>query len=78
MVKGAFKSFVHKHYFQEQGNITIMHDRFLFESPFWLLGRFVNWIYLEKYMRNLLTIRNKTIKDLAEKQQKEFLQDQQA
>ena len=68
MIKGAFKSFTHKHYFQEDGNITVMHDRFEFKSPFGILGNLFNRIYLRKYMQNLLLIRNETIKSVAEKE----------
>jgi ligand-binding SRPBCC domain-containing protein len=68
MIKGAFNSFTHKHYFQEDGDATVMHDRFEFKSPFGILGNLVNRIYLRKYMQNLLLIRNETIKSVAEKE----------
>jgi len=66
MVKGAFRGFTHDHYFSRQGTKTLMHDVFAFSAPFGLLGRFAENIFLEKYMRALLTGRNVVIKQLAE------------
>ena len=42
MVSGAFKSMKHDHEFISQPPGTLMVDRFEFESPFWILGRFRN------------------------------------
>jgi len=52
LVKGAFKRFEHDHLFESNGSKTIMTDVFDFNSPFSPLGRFVDVIYLEKYMTN--------------------------
>lgn len=67
MVKGAFKGFKHVHQFldyHEDG--TMMVDIFEYESPFGILGKLVDWLFLKKYMRNLLLKRNLIIKDFAE------------
>jgi len=66
MVFGAFKSFRHEHIFRESKNRTIMIDKFNFESPYGILGRFVNWVFLKKYMKNLLETRNEVLKLKAE------------
>lgn len=66
MTKGDFKSFKHQHHFKEVKNGTIMIDIIHFESPYGILGRIVNKIYLKKYFETLLLKRNKVIKDYAE------------
>ena len=65
MVSGAFKSFKHEHLFQESNNQTLMIDKFHFESPFGIFGRFINFIFLKKYMTNLLETRNSFLKKKA-------------
>jgi ligand-binding SRPBCC domain-containing protein len=66
MVKGAFKSMLHDHLFEQQGEYTIMKDVFHFESPGGILGKIVNMLFLTRYMQNVLEERNKVIKEFAE------------
>lgn len=66
MVLGAFKSYRHEHYFKEEDGITIMTNRFHFESPFGVLGKFINWLFLKRYITNLLKVRNNMLKFVAE------------
>jgi len=66
MVKGAFKSMRHEHLFYAINNKTLMKDIFVFESPLGILGEWFNFIYLSKYMENLLRARNGVIKTVAE------------
>ncbi|MES2765568.1 MAG: SRPBCC family protein [Bacteroidota bacterium] len=66
MVKGAFKSMKHIHYFAEKPYGTLMKDEFAFESPLGVVGKFVNWLILKKYMTNLLKERNRVLKEVAE------------
>jgi ligand-binding SRPBCC domain-containing protein len=66
MVEGAFKSFRHQHLFYTVNEQTIMKDVFVFESPLGLLGKLANFLFLERYMKNLLTERNRVIKEAAE------------
>ena len=66
MVKGAFKSIRHEHLFYAINNQTVMKDIFIFESPFGWLGTFVNFLFLGRYMENLLKKRNRVIKEGAE------------
>ena len=66
MVFGIFKSYRHEHIFKLENRKTIMIDKFYFESPFGIIGKFVNWLFLKKYMTNLLKTRNKILKDKAE------------
>ncbi|MFY0698908.1 MAG: SRPBCC family protein [Balneola sp.] len=66
MVKGAFKSFKHEHHFEELNRKTIMTDVFNYRSPFGLLGRLVDSLFLKKYMTDLLEKRNQIVKEFAE------------
>ena len=74
MLKGAFKNFIHDHFFEKNESGTIMRDVFNYESPMWILGKIADLVFLEKYMRNLLEERNKLIKITAESESwKKFL-----
>lgn len=66
MIKGAFKKMEHNHRFEEVGSKTKMIDEFEFDSPFGILGKFVNFLFLKNYMKKFLLIRNKEIKLIAE------------
>jgi ligand-binding SRPBCC domain-containing protein len=66
MVKGAFASFTHDHYFHRKGDKTLMEDVFTFSAPLGPLGLLAEWLFLEKYMQKLLIKRNSVIKELAE------------
>jgi ligand-binding SRPBCC domain-containing protein len=66
MVEGAFKSFRHEHHFENINGATIMIDHFIYISPFGILGRIADFLFLKKYMTNLLEKRNSTIKEFAE------------
>lgn len=66
MVKGAFKSFRHAHYFSEAGDETIIKDQFTFAAPLGWLGHLANFLFLTRYMRHLLEERNAVIKAFAE------------
>jgi len=66
MVKGAFHSFTHTHEFIEQGTGTIMRDCFSYKSPFGLIGKIADKLFLEKYMRNFIVMRANELKKIAE------------
>ncbi len=66
MVKGAFKSFAHDHYFESHNGLVLMRDVFVFESPFGVFGRIFNKLKLTDYMTEFLEERNRTIKECAE------------
>jgi ligand-binding SRPBCC domain-containing protein len=76
MVSGAFKRFDHDHFFSEIDGQTLMKDVFDYESPLGFLGRIADFLFLEKYLENLLTVRNNLIKQVAESEQwRKFLAD---
>lgn len=66
MVKGIFKGFKHEHHFVQTGAITVMKDVFNYESPLGLLGQIADFIILKRYLKNLLEVRNTTIREFAE------------
>lgn len=66
MQKGVFASFKHKHYFEYLNNKTLMTDVFEYASPFGILGKLADKLFLKKYMTELLTKRNKIVKEFAE------------
>ena len=66
MVLGAFKSFKHEHFFSYENGETILKDVMEYRSPLGILGKLVDFLFLEKYMINFLMLRNDTIKKFAE------------
>jgi ligand-binding SRPBCC domain-containing protein len=66
MLAGDFKSFVHHHHFKPIQNGTIMIDVLFFESPYGIIGRWFNKIFLTRYLERFLNKRNAVIKDYAE------------
>ncbi|GAB0157626.1 hypothetical protein CHRYSEOSP005_29050 [Chryseobacterium sp. Alg-005] len=66
MLKGTFKSLNHQHIFKEKEDGTLMIDVFEFESPFGILGKFFNTVFLTNYLKNFLLERNAMIKKEAE------------
>jgi ligand-binding SRPBCC domain-containing protein len=66
MVEGAFKSIRHEHLFYPANGGTLMKDVFMFESPLGIFGRLANFLFLRRYMTNLLKTRNQVIKEAAE------------
>ena len=66
MMEGDFKKMRHEHVFKTAQGGTLMIDDFYFESPFGIIGKLVNAVFLTAYMVRLLTERNKEIKRIAE------------
>ncbi len=68
MIKGDFKTFHHEHHFKTAENGTIMIDLLNFETPYGIIGKIVNTLFLTAYLENFLKKRNKVIKEYAETQ----------
>jgi ligand-binding SRPBCC domain-containing protein len=64
--QGDFKMMKHEHHFKPCNNGTIMIDLIHFETPYGVVGKWFNALYLTRYMRQLIEQRNKTIKEYAE------------
>ncbi len=73
LVEGDFKEMKHEHHFKAIKNGTLMIDLFSFESPYGALGKFVNTLFLKRYLRKLLEHRNQAIKEFAEGDKWKFL-----
>jgi len=69
MVRGAFRSFVHDHYFESCDDGTRMTDVLAFRSPFGVLGAIVDRFVMRKYLTRLLTKRNEIVKASLERDQ---------
>ena len=66
MVSGRFKRFEHDHHFVERNGGTIMRDVIEFASPFGFVGRLVDRAFMSRYLRHLIVLRNRAIKEAAE------------
>jgi ligand-binding SRPBCC domain-containing protein len=66
MIKGDFKYFRHQHHFQPQTSGTLMIDILEFASPYSLLGKLVDLIFMKRYLTRFLKERNTIIKQYAE------------
>jgi len=65
-VRGPFRSFRHEHRFEGVPTGTLMIDDWEHVAPFGVVGRVVDRLVLERYMRGLLETRNRTLKAEAE------------
>lgn len=65
-LKGAFKYFIHDHYFKTENGLVTMTDNFEFSSPYGIIGKLFDKLILTNYMKKFLTERNQTIKEFAE------------
>ena len=66
MVRGAFHSFTHTHEFIEGVTETSMIDTFSYKSPFGILGKAANHLFLEKYMSHFIARHARKVKRIAE------------
>jgi len=66
MQRGAFRSFVHDHYFIPADGGTRMTDVLEFVAPLGVLGRIAEKIVLRRYLERLLASRALVIKDACE------------
>ncbi len=66
-VQGIFREIRHVHEFVCQNDGTLMRDIFYFRAPLGPLGRLAEMLFLTRYMRNLLILRNNYLKQLAER-----------
>lgn len=64
--EGSFRMMKHEHYFKPCDNGTIVIDLFHFESPYGVLGRWFNQLWLTRYLRKIIELRNNVIKQYAE------------
>jgi ligand-binding SRPBCC domain-containing protein len=65
MQRGAFKSFVHDHFFEVDQGKTKMTETLRFSAPLGFLGRIAEKLILRRYLKHLLELRVATIKEAA-------------
>ena len=66
MIRGAFKGFKHEHHFEDFNGGTLKTDIFDYQSPFGIFGRLADNLFLKKHLIELLTERNRVVKEFAE------------
>lgn len=66
MVAGIFRQLQHTHLFVPQPYGTLMIDEFTFQAPLGVLGRLAETLFLTRYMKSLLLVRNRYLKQVAE------------
>ena len=66
MVDGWFRSFKHMHEFTKQNGGTLIRDTIVWTSPFWVLGKVVDKLLLERHLKNTVTTRNARLKTITE------------
>ena len=66
MVNGDFKKFYHEHFFEIHESGTLMRDLIFLQSPYGLIGRLADAVYLKQYITGFLLERNAVIKRYAE------------
>ncbi|WP_417939548.1 SRPBCC family protein [Flavobacterium sp. RS13.1] len=68
MQEGKFKTFRHEHFFEEKNGVTIMTDQLQYETPFSIIGKLFDALFLKKHLIGFLIVRNKMLKKTAENQ----------
>ena len=66
MEEGKFKTFRHEHFFEEENGITTMKDKLQYETPFGIIGKLFDVLFLKQHLTQFLLERNKILKETAE------------
>ena len=66
MEEGKFKTFKHEHYFEEKNEVTTMTDKLQYETPFGIIGKLFDALFLKNHMTHFLLERNKILKEVSE------------
>jgi len=66
MEEGKFKTFKHKHFFEETNGVTIMVDKLQYETPFGSFGKLFDFLFLKKHLTQFLLNRNQVLKAVSE------------
>lgn len=67
MIEGNFESFKHIHEFVPDGEGTLLRDTLIWTSPFGIVGRLVDALFLKDHLKKIVTLRNARIRQAAEK-----------
>jgi ligand-binding SRPBCC domain-containing protein len=66
LVRGAFRSLRHDHYFEAVPGGTRVRDVFEFSSPLGFVGRWFDALFLKRYLTRFLRVRNAMLKQQLE------------
>jgi ligand-binding SRPBCC domain-containing protein len=66
-VRGAFRSLRHVHDFRVEGDETVMRDVIEWTSPFGILGRIADALFVTRHMRWFVTSKQQRLKQQAER-----------
>ncbi|MDB5233700.1 MAG: hypothetical protein JWR44_693 [Hymenobacter sp.] len=69
LVRGAFRTLRHDHYFEAIPGGTRMRDVFDFSSPGGIIGRWFERVFLTRYLEKFLRLRNEILKQQLERKQ---------
>lgn len=64
--RGAFARFRHVHEFRVEHNVVVMTDTIIWQSPFGILGRLADAVFLEAHLRRFLRTKQAGLKRLIE------------
>jgi ligand-binding SRPBCC domain-containing protein len=73
METGKFKTFKHQHFFEEKNGVTIMTDKLQYETPFGIIGKLFDTLFLKNHLTSFLLMRNDVLKKISENGQIHFL-----
>ncbi|QKJ64910.1 SRPBCC family protein [Flavobacterium sp. M31R6] len=66
MEEGKFESFQHQHFFEEIDGETIMTDKLQYETPFGIIGKLFNFLFLKRHLTDFLLNRNQILREFSE------------
>ncbi|GAB3847535.1 hypothetical protein GCM10028822_09090 [Hymenobacter terrigena] len=66
LVRGAFRTLRHDHYFEAVPGGTRVRDVFEFSSPLGFVGQWFDWLFLKRYLTRFLQARNAMLKQQLE------------
>lgn len=69
MLKGAFKSLRHVHAFEQTEQGTLMRDTFNYAAPFGPFGKLAERVFLTRYLRRFIKVKNAHLKAVAESEE---------
>tara|TARA_B100000029_G_C17465251_1_gene920042 strand:+ start:659 stop:1144 length:486 start_codon:yes stop_codon:yes gene_type:complete len=66
-IKGPYSFWHHTHTFKTKGSGTIITDKLIYGIPFGLIGRLINFIYIQHDIKNIFQYRHKILNDIFSK-----------
>ncbi len=65
-VRGALRELRHVHEFYAEGGVTVMRDVITWRSPFGIVGRAADALFVTRHMRWFVTEKQRRLKSMAE------------